>query len=409
MTEAEKKALADQEAETKALEQVGQVVEEATKKATKELEEAYAKKLDEANETIAKQGDEISKIKAFANSSEASKKEFENALDESVVKVFSMVKASSTVSEKEFEGIKEAVGKTLAEGDLTGMPTDSNAGLNVFEKFETDLIYEIEKFDIIKSFKNITLAKGTKITWTTATNGVVATFVDEKGMPTESEPNFDRVSIDIKKIVALISITQELEEDQMTTPQLYRLIVEFGGEAIAELLEKEILQGDGTAFVGVFNLPSALTYELPAGETVSDMTRKKLLAIEQKLNHKDRARAEYFMSDFARYELGGLETTNGNPVFPKIFDKNPTILGRKVNISDYGAEVQDGTTNVAGNTFLALGDPKQYLIVHRTGVTVDKGFYGDNWAKEIASIKIRKRGGMGSLKDEAFVIASNGA
>lgn len=395
--------------EEKAMKQLGGIVEKAVMKATKEVEEKSAATIKKLNEKLDANEKETAKIKAFAQTSDAATKQMDNLLDDAVVKIFGEVKQASTVSETEFVKIKEAVGqKVLAEGDLTP-GTDSNAGINVFEKFEKDLIYEIEKFDVIKTFKNINLAKGTKITWTIATNGIIATFVDEKGLPTESEPTFDPVSIDVKKIIALITITQELEEDQMTTPQLYRLIVEFGGEAIAELIEKEALGWDGTAFVGIFNLPGALTDELPAGKTVSDSTRKTILNIEQKLNHKERAKAEYFMSDYARYEIGAVENGLGNPVFPNVFDKNPTLFGRKLNISDYGAEVQDETTNVAGNSYLALGNPKQYLIVHRTGVTIDKGFYGDKWAREQASIKIRKRWGMGSLKDTAFVIASNGA
>ena len=394
--------------DSKALEQLSGVVEKAVKNATKELETSYEGKLKEAGDQIKNLNDEVTKVKALANSSEASKKALDTAMDNAVVNVFKEVGSMSSVSEKEFDSLKQEIWtKILAAGDLT-WGTDG-AGLNIFEKFETDLIYEIEKFEAIKEFRNINLAKGSKITWTTATNGIVATFVDEKGMPTESEPVFDRISIEVKKIIALVAITQELEEDQMTTPQLYRLILEFSGEAIAELLEKEILSGDGTAFVGIFNLPWALTYTMGAGETVSDVVKANILAIEQKLSHKERAKAIYFMSDFSRYELGKVQDANGNDVFPKVFDANPTIMGRKIRISDYAWEVQDLASNVADASFLALGNPKQYLVVHRTGVTVAKGFYGDNWAKEIASIKVRKRGWMGSLKDTAFVIASNGS
>lgn len=407
MTEAEKKALED---ETKALEQLGAVVEKAVEKATNAITEKYEAKLNEANETIKTLGDEVSKVKAYANSTEARQKEFDSALDEATVQIFKEVNAGNNVSEAQFEEMKKTIGqKVLAEGDLTGGVTDSKAGVNVFEKFEKDLIYEIEKFEAIKEFKNINLEKGVKVTWTIATNGITATFVDEKGLPTASEPTFDTVSIDIKKVIALITLTQELEEDQMTTPQLYKLILEFAGEAIAELLESELFGGDGTAFVGVFNLPGANTYKMVATETVSDITEAGMLAIEQKVNHKDRKKSSWIMSDFTRYILAGLRDLAGNKVYPNILDANPTIGGRKVLISDYGAEVQDASTNLVDKTFLAFGNLKKYLVVHRTGTTVDKGFYGDNWAKEMASIKVRKRAGMGSLDDTAFVVAENGA
>lgn len=396
--------------ETKALEQLGAVVEKAVSKATSEITAKYEAKLTEANDTIKTLGDEVNKIKAFANSSEARKKDFDNALDEATVQIFKEVNANASVSESQFEEMKKAIGtKVLAEGDLTGTPTDSGAGVNVFEKFEKDLIYEIEKFEAIKEFKNVNLEKGVKVTWTIATNGITATFVDEKGMPTASEPTFDTVSIDIKKIIALITLTQELEEDQMTTPQLYKLILEFAGEAIAELLESELFGGDGTAFVGVFNLPGANSYKLLATKTISDITEADMLLIEQKVNHKDRKKASWIISDFGRYILAGLRDGAGNKIYPNILDQNPTIWGRKVLVSDYGAEVQDASTNLVDKTFLAFGNLKKYLIAHRTGTTVDKGFYGDNWAKEMASIKVRKRAGMGSLDDTAFVVAENGA
>lgn len=392
----------------KALKQLGQVVEKAVSKATEELTKSYEEKISGANETIKGLTDEVSKIKAFANSSKARKEELDAKMEEAAVKVFLEVQKSGVSNEAQFEALKKEIGaKVLAEGDRNPA-TNSAAGFNVFEKFETDLIYEIEQLTNINAFKNITLANGTKITWTIATNGITASFVNEKGLPTASEPVFDRVSIDIKKIIALVTMTQELEEDQMTTPQLYRLIVEFGAEAVGELLESELFGGNGTNFVGIFNLPGAATFKLAATKKVTDITEADMLAIEQKINHKDRAKALWIMSDFVRYVLYALRDAAGNRLYPNLLDLNPTINGRKVLISDYGADVQSAVTNIADATFLALGNPQKYLIVHRTGVTIDKGFYGDNWAKEMPSIKIRKRGGMGSLQDNAFVIAENG-
>lgn len=396
------------EADQKALEQLGAVVEKATQKVAKELEEKYEAKMKEANDKIEAQAKEMSKIKAYANSTEARQKEFNNALDLATVEVFKAVNESATVSENQLEGIKKQIAeKVLAEGDLNPA-TNSNAGVNVFEKFEKDLIYEIEKFEAIKEFKNINLAKGTKITWTIATNGITATFINEKGLATASEPKFDTVSIDIKKVIALITLTQELEEDQMTAPQLYRLIVEFAGEAIAELLESEILGGNGTNFVGVFNLPGANVFSLPATKTVADITEADMIAIEQKIAFKDRQKATWIMSDYARYILYALRDAGGNRIYPNLLDLNPTIWGRKVIISNYGAEVQDATTNLTLKSFLAFGNLKKYLIAHRTWTTIDKGYYNDGWAREQASIKVRKRAGMGSLDDKAFVVAKNG-
>lgn len=397
---------AEEIAEEKAMEQLGGIVEKATKKATEELKSFYEEKLAGADDTIKALQDEVSKIKAYSNSSEARKKELDNAMELATVNVFKEVMGSGQVSEKEFEAMKEAIGtKVLAEGDLTGGVTDSGAGFNVFEKFETDLIYEIEKYDIINAFKNITLAKGTKITWTIATNGITASFVDEKGMPTASEPSFSQVSINIKKVIALVTLTQELEEDQMTTPQLYRLILEFAGEAVAELLESELLGGDGTNFVGVFNLPGAKSYALGATKTATDLTEADMLLIEQKLHARDRAKASWIMSDYVRYLLYAIRDDAGNRIYPNVIDLKPTIGGRAVFVSDYGAEVQDASTNLAEKTIIAFGNLKKYLVAHRTGVTVDKGFYADNWAKEMPSIKVRKRAGMGSLDDKAFVVA----
>jgi hypothetical protein len=56
-----------------------------------------------------------------------------------------------------------------------------------------------------------------------------------------------------------------------------------------------------------------------------------------------------------------------------------------------------------------FGDLSYFTLARRKGITIERGYYGDNWAKDIQSIKSNTRYGGCATFPEALVVLKNGA
>jgi HK97 family phage major capsid protein len=91
------------------------------------------------------------------------------------------------------------------------------------------------------------------------------------------------------------------------------------------------------------------------------------------------ANVVWTMSQYVFGKLLSLKTTDGNPLYPEMRNfQNPYLLGYKILLSDK-APVQDSTADLPSTKVLSLGDYSYFLIAKRRGMTVEQGYYGDNW------------------------------
>jgi hypothetical protein len=58
---------------------------------------------------------------------------------------------------------------------------------------------------------------------------------------------------------------------------------------------------------------------------------------------------------------------------------------------------------------MAFGDFGYFTLARRKGLTVERGYYGDNWKKDIQSLKSNTRYGGTLTFPEAITVLLNGA
>jgi hypothetical protein len=86
----------------------------------------------------------------------------------------------------------------------------------------------------------------------------------------------------------------------------------------------------------------------------------------------------------------------------------PKLMGYEIVLTDEGF-VQDSTEDIGWAIFLLFWDLKYYTLATRTGLTIEKWYYGDNRKNGIVSIKSNSRYGWDVTFWEALTILENWA
>lgn len=308
--------------------------------------------------------------------------------------------------------------KAVADRHLKSVMDEWTAGEGaefVFDQFENDVLRVINDFNVVNSVKLYTLSKGDKITLPKAVNGITTTFKGEAvdyGTPTN--PTTSEIVINMAKATTMTSMTEELLDDTMTTPDLYNLIVEFIGESQAEFLEDKILNGTIWANSTIeWLLVNADVNEvtLAATETVADISDDTLIEAVMKVAKKYKRRAssiKWIMSQYTLGKLMQLKTTDGSFLYPTLREATPRLWGYEVIVSDK-APVQDATEDVADATSILFGDLQYFTLVRRKGLTFERGYRTWDWQSDIQSVKSNTRVGWKVSFGEAFVKITNWA
>lgn len=392
--------------EQETIEQITKGMTDAVEKALPELVEktvnAKIKEIaDESKEEVEEIKEEVKNLKMNAMATKTLDSNFQK---EAVVKIFKEVMNNNITTEKGFNDATERVLKTMTEGTAT-----EGAEL-VFDQFEADVLRVINTFDILADVKILPLAKGDKVSLPKATNGITTYFVDEGDDITGvTKPATAFVTIDIAKAMTLTDMTQELLDDTMTAPDLYNLIVEFIGESQGEFLERQILIGTGSV-KGVLVNASVNKVFLGSGNTAEDISDTTIIDVITKAARKFKkgGKCKFYMSQYVFGKVKALLTTDGYPVYPEMRSATPSIMGYPVVMSDVWF-VQNSTEDIAGGITMLFGDLSYFTLARRKGITIERGYYGDNWAKGIQSIKSNSRYGGCATFPEAFTIVKNGA
>jgi len=374
------------------------------------LDEKLSKKLEELNADNEKTIEDMkAEIKKFASLVKKQEANTEEKKKEIVASIFQKTFQLGIDSEDGFKSLVDAEVKALNEW------TDADGWFAVFDQFESDIIREMEELSpIVWAIRWFKLKKGDKVSFPTVTNGITTAYVDEGTSWTASKPTFGRVTIDIYKTFTLVDLTEELLTDYMAKPDLYKLLVEFIAESQYQFLEQEILNGTGTGtskVVGIRNLTGNKTYELSVQKT-ADITYDDVINAEAELPRKYRLKKNdvaWIMPDYVYFQLRKVKTADGYPLFPELNRDKPKLDLFNVIISDEAGDVVSASTDVAGAESFILGNIKKFYGVRRTGMVTKKGYYGDNWTKDVSSIKTNQRIGLKAVREDAFVVIKNKA
>lgn len=387
-----------------ALEQINKGITDTLEKSLPEIvETTVTKKLAELETKSAGELEEIkAELKKISISSKAVDEKTQSfAKKTAVVSIIKEVMGNNVTTEKWFNDIVDATVKTMTEGTAT-----DGAEL-VFDQFETDVLRVIATYGVVNSVRILPLAKGDKVSLPKATNNITTYFVAEGANYTPSEADTAFVVIDIAKAITLTDMTQELLDDTMTIPDLYDLIVEFIGESQAMFLETQILTGVGSV-LGI--LPNAWVNKiaLGAGKFSSDINDATLVNVITKAAIKfktNTSNVKRFMSQYVFGKIQALKTTDGYPLYPEMRGATPMLMGYNIQLSDVGF-VQNLAQDIANGVCLLFGDLKYFTLAKRKGITMERGYYGDNWKKDIISLKSNTRYGGKCTYPEALTIVT---
>ena len=394
------------------MENIEKVVGDALEKSLPEIVDAVTeKKFAQLMEKSASEIEEIkTELKKFSLAQKTWNATVAKAFKETaMVSIIKDVFQNNITTEKGFNEVAEKHLKAMNEWTATEWAEF------VFDQFESDILRVINDFNVVNSVKLYTLAKGDKITFPKAVQGITTTFKWEKvdyGNPTK--PVTSEIVINIAKATTMTSMTEELLDDTMTTPDLYNLIVEFIGESQAEFLEDKILNGTlwaNSTIEGLLVNAQVNEVTLPATKTVWDIDDDVLVEAIMKIAKKFKRRAssmKWVMSQYTLGKLMQLKTTDGSFLYPTLRETTPRLWGYEVVVSDK-APVQDSTEDIAGATSILFGDMTYFTLVRRKGLTLERGYRTGDWQADIQSVKSNTRVGWKVSFGEAFVKITNGA
>lgn len=388
--------------ENEVLKQVTEAIEKSVPEIVSAVVDA---KLNETMSKSAKELDEIkNELKKYSLEQKQAQPEVKEAfVKTAVVSIYKEIINNNVNTEKGFNDVVEATLKTMTEWTATAW-----AEL-VFDQFEADVLRVINSYDVLADVRILPLAKWDKVSIPKATNGITTYFTAEWVAYTPSDAVTAFVTIDIAKTTTLTDMTQELLDDTMTVPDLYNLIVEFIWESQAEFLETEILTWIGSVkwvLVQAWINSVALAATKKSADITDDDIVEVMVAAKRKFKRR-RANVKWYMSQYIKGQLMKLKTLDGYPLYPELRGATPSLLGYAVVESDVWF-VQDVSEDIANAITLAFWDLQYFILARRKGITMERGYHGDNWKKDIISLKSNGRVWGKTSFPEAITILKNG-
>lgn len=197
-----------------------------------------------------------------------------------------------------------------------------------------------------------------------ALSGSVSTYWTAEGAKkTATQATFAKVTQSLKKLAAIVPLTEELVEDSAIN--LTALIAELFVEAVSIEEDAQFFAGDGTVFTGILNDTGAgrvpkLT--LVAGKnTFAEATADDYLDLQYKVKTSARAKGKYFMHPTVVAEVMKLKDTTNNYIYAMPNgDKPATLWGKPVVECEALPATSAGTQN--NKPFVIFGDLKQACV-----------------------------------------------
>lgn len=294
--------------------------------------------------------------------------------------------------------------KTLSEG------TDSAGGYLVPTEFHKEVIRVANISGIARRLCRI-IPMGTDSKDITTLTGTVTTYiVGENSSITASDPAFGRKVLTARKFAGLVHGTAELIDDNMSDQEVFTLVAELVGEALAELEDSQVLTGSGSGLnmTGVLSDTGVNLVTMASTKTsFADVTYDNLVDMVNAVNvkYKRGRNARWFMSQAAKAYIEKIKDTTGRPIFHNT--DNPEL----VMLLGYPVELSDAmpSTSAAGTKFIAFGDLKFFALGDRKAITAEEGYVSGNFEKDVKSLKIIERVAGTFLIPESFSVLKTAA
>jgi len=197
--------------------------------------------------------------------------------------------------------------------------------------------------------------------------GVASTWVGEGTTVTPTRPKFRLVEFDLKKMMSLMYVTDELLQDSFA---LTSIASQAFSEEIVWMTEDAIFEGTGAGMpLGVMNSPAKIAVAKESGQTTGTLTANNVTQMWARLWARSMSSAKWYVQQDALpalISMGiGVSTAGGQLVYmpPGGLSQAPyaTLMGREVVFTEYASAF-----STEGDIMLA--DLSQYTLVDKNGV-----------------------------------------
>lgn len=232
---------------------------------------------------------------------------------------------------------------------------------------------------------------------------------------TGSKPGTGAVQLICNKLTALVSGTNELIDDNQTDEEVFNIVRDLIGEAIAEFEDTQVMSGNGTApnFPGIFTAGTSIpTQSLATGhDAFADIDYQDLVKIKNKVPKKylksNRWNIAWTMSQDVYTYIEALVDKYGRPLLKESVKKDSEetlLLGYPIEIVAWTP-----STDWANVNMLAFGNFYYYLLGDRKTLSFEFGYATGWFETDIQSMKANERiAGKPAFLD-AFVVAKTSA
>jgi HK97 family phage major capsid protein len=197
--------------------------------------------------------------------------------------------------------------------------------------------------------------------------GVTSTWIGEGTTVTPSRPKFRIVEFDLKKMMSLMYVTDELLQDSTA---LTGIASQAFAEEIVWMTEDAIFEGSGAGMpLGIMGSGAKIAVAKDSGQLTGTFTASNAMNMWSRLWARSMSNAKWYMQQDVLPQLMGMSvgvsTAGGQLVYmpPGGLSGAPygTLMGREVIFTEYA-----NALSTEGDVMLA--DLSQYTLVDKNGV-----------------------------------------
>ncbi|NIM99580.1 MAG: phage major capsid protein [candidate division Zixibacteria bacterium] len=261
-------------------------------------------------------------------------------------------------------GLSEGVGSEggfLVQEDFTNQLIKSIFETGVLAEFCMKLGITGPSNSIkINCFNETSRATGSRL------GGVQGYWLAEAAQKTASKPDFRQLVLELKKMIGLCYVTDELLQD---VAALERIVRQGFADEFGFMLDDSIVNGTGSGRpLGILNSPCLVTVNKETGQAAATIQVENLLKMWARCTNPEKAHWLVNRDIIPQlYSMGITVGTGGSPIFMPAggISGQPfnTILGRPVIAIE-----QAQTLGTAGDIILA--DLSAYILADKGGVQV---------------------------------------
>jgi HK97 family phage major capsid protein len=196
--------------------------------------------------------------------------------------------------------------------------------------------------------------------------GVQSYWVGEGSSVTNTKPKFRLLELDLKKLMSVMYVTDELLADQS-------VLTSIAGKAFSEeimfMTEDGIFEGDGAGKpLGIMNSPALVTVSAETGQATKTIVYENVLKMWSRCWGRSRQNAVWTINQDNEPQLYAMSQVIGTAGVPVYLPANGisgspygTLFGRPVLTLEYNQTL--GTTGD-----IVLADYSQYVVADKGGV-----------------------------------------